>query len=705
MKNLFRSCTKETHARLRRGRVSTQGGSIVVLAAIAISTVVIALASIDIGYLFFQKRELQKVADMAALAGAQQLARSSTLPNPCASALLSAKANADEQMTQDLSSAEFVATCGQWDPSVINLAPHYKPYAGGVAPIGSPAASAVQVWVNRAFRSFFGAWANRDVSAMAIATADAPIAVFSVGSKLLQIQSNGVAPKLLTGLGVDVAGASLASYNGLANVNIKPSGLLKALGVNVSSSADVATIRSAVLANTADGCGNGFCPLNVLLGAMSTVAGQQSLLDLLGIKAGQTTLPVKLLSDATGRGLFVLADAANGQAALNSDINLLELATAAVGVANSHRFVDAGTGLNIPGLIGANIKTGIVEPPSIGIGGVGATAFTSQVRIFNHIVAPAPPASAVSKLLNVDLPIAIDVVNGQGTITAMCNQRDANGNQTATIQVDAPILRACVGNMTEASAFSTIGACNAGPGTHEFINVLNGLVKVKSGFTLDALPGGGVVTLSKGQTATVGNNNLQLGTTVTNVWNAVLASLLGQVLNTPLTGVTKNNLATGLLAANSNGLQVTLEALKTSTTSLQTFVNSLNNDVKSLLNGSLSSGVIGLLGSVGNLVNGLLTGVGTLLNNIVQILLNLLICDATCQVEKPLNGNSSNPAVSNVLLAVLAILEKLVEPLLNTLGGQLQTLLNGLLGIQLGLVDVTLIDLNCGGGDTARLVH
>ena len=61
--------------------------------------------------------------------------------------------------------------------------------------------------------------------------------------------------------------------------------------------------------------------------------------------------------------------------------------------------------------------------------------------------------------------------------------------------------------------------------------------------------------------------------------------------------------------------------------------------------------------------------------------------------------------MSNLLLAVLAILEKLLEPLLNTLGTQIQTVLNGLLGIQLGLVDVTLIDLKCGGGDTARLVY
>lgn len=672
-----------------------QRGSIVVMAAIVISTVVIALASIDIGYLFFQKRDLQKVADLAALAGVQQLARSSAATDPCASALAVARLNADQQVTQGFSTSELVATCGSWDPVKNVTAPHYV-----VHQAGQPVPNAVSVWVNRSFRSFFGSWANRNVSAQAIATADAEIAVFSVGSKLLQIQGNGAVPKLLTGLGVDVAGTSLASYNGLANVNIKPSGLLKALGVNVSAAADVATIRSTVLANTANNCGNGFCPLNVLLGAMSTVAGQQDLVNLLGIKGGQLTLPVKILSDATGRGLFALADAANGQAALNSDINVLELVTAAVGVANSHRFIDASSGLDLPGLASANIRVGIVEPPSIGIGGKGTMAFTSQVRVFNHIVAPSPAGSPVSKLLKVDLPIAIDVVNGHGTITDMCRQLDADGNQTVTIEVSAPILNVCVGNMNEASAFSTTSSCNVS-GNAPFINVLNNTVILGKPFELKVLPWQGSVTLSKGQTATVGSNNLDIVTTVKNLSNAVIATLLGQLLNTPLTGVNKNNLGSFLLDANGGVLQTTLQTLKTSATSLQTFVNGLNSDVKAMLNGSLGDGVIGLLGNVGNLVGGLLTGVANLLGGI----LDFLLCNTQCQIEKPLAGNSSNPAVSNVLLALLGVLEKLLEPLLNTLSTQIQAVLNGLLGIQLGLVDVTLIDLKCGGGSDVRLVY
>lgn len=698
MKTMLGSCIADTYALHRVWASSRQRGSIVVMAAIGISTMVILLASIDIGYLFFQKRELQKIADLSALAGAQQLGRSTvSAGNACPSSVITT-AEANAKVAQNFSGTVTVS-CGNWDPVAETTAPHYRAIATGLMP------NAVSVHVSHSFHSFFGAWASRTVSAVAIATADAQIAVFSVGSKLLQIQGNGVVPKLLTGLGVNVAGTSLASYNGLANVSIKPSGLLKELGVNVSVSADVATIRSAVLANTSNNCSNGFCPLGLLLGAMSTVLGQQQLVDLLGIKEGQLSLPVRILTDAAGRGLFVLADAANGQSALNSDINILELVTTTIGVANSHHFLDSGTDLVIPTLLGAKLKVGIVEPPSIGIGGVGTTAFTSQVRVFNQIVAPAPPASALSKLLKVDLPIALDVVNGQGTITAMCNQTDASGNQTATIQVNAPILRVCVGNMTEASAFTTLAACNVNPGTHDFISVLDGLVKVKTGFALDALPGGGVVTLSKGQSATVGSNNLQIGTTVKNLSNAVIASLLGRLLNTPITGVNKNNLGSFLLAANGGVLQTTLETLKTSAASLQTFINGLNADVKNLLNGSLGASVTSLLSNVGNLVGGLLTGVGNLLNSVLGGLLNFLFCNTQCQVEKPLDGNSTNPTVSNVLLALLGVLEKLLEPLLNTLGDQISTLLNDLLGIQLGLVDVTLIDLKCGGGSNVRLVH
>jgi hypothetical protein len=300
--------------------------------------------------------------------------------------------------------------------------------------------------------------------------------------------------------------------------------------------------------------------------------------------------------------------------------------------------------------------------------------------------------------------MAIDVVNGQGTITAMCNGRDASGNQTATIAVTAPILQACIGNIDGATAFSTTTSCEVGLQNKQMLSFLGGTLSINDKVVLKALDSNGSVTLSKGQTATVGNNNLPIGTTVSNLTNAVLVTLLGKLLNNKQGSVTDNNLATALLSADGNVLQTTLNTLKGSLSSLQTFINNLNSDVTTIAGGSLGSGVVSLLNSVGGLVNGLLTGVGNLLNSVIGGLLNLLFCNSHCQVQNQLSGNSSNSAVSNVLLALMGILEKLLEPILNGLGGQIASLLNNLLGIGLGQVDVTLIDLKCGGGDNVKLV-
>jgi uncharacterized membrane protein len=682
----------------RHVHASRQRGSVVVMAAIAISTMVILLATIDIGYLFFQKREMQKVADMAALAGAQQLSRVSN--DQCASAFSVARGSA--QVGQGFTGT-LTISCGRWDPTMTGQT-HFQVYPNGVTPNGASAPSAVSVLTSRNFRSFFGAWVSRDITALAIATADAPIAVFSVGSRLLRI-NGGVVPGILSRLGVDISGTALASYNGLANVNVTPGGLLRQLGFQIPAAADVGTIKQAVLANVG-GCSNGVCPLEALLGAVSTVAGQQNLVSALGLSVTQLNLPVQLFSDATGRGgIFALVNTASGQSALTANVNALELLTTMIGVANGHRFADVPLGVSVPGVLNSQIKVGIVEPPSIGIGGVGTTAFTSQVRLFSRIQAPAPPVSAaLSNLLSVDLPMAIDVVNGQGTITAMCNGRDASGNQTATIAVTAPILQACIGNIDGATAFSTTTSCEVGLQNKQMLSFLGGTLSINDKVVLKALDSNGSVTLSKGQTATVGNNNLPIGTTVSNLTNAVLVTLLGKLLNNKQGSVTDNNLATALLSADGNVLQTTLNTLKGSLSSLQTFINNLNSDVTTIAGGSLGSGVVSLLNSVGGLVNGLLTGVGNLLNSVIGGLLNLLFCNSHCQVQNQLSGNSSNSAVSNVLLALMGILEKLLEPILNGLGGQIASLLNNLLGIGLGQVDVTLIDLKCGGGDNVKLV-
>jgi uncharacterized membrane protein len=678
---------------------SHQRGSIAVLAAAFISLAIILAASIDIGFLFYQKRELQKVADMAALAGAQELAKTRGQSNfQCASSFTVAQNNA--QLANSFSGS-LDLTCGRWDPIAVATAPHYAAYAGGVTPINQPLPNAIRAQVVRSFRSFFGVWAQQQVAASAIATADTPTAVFSVGSNLLKVNGGSVT-NLLSALGVNIDSSALVSYNGLANVNIETGALLKALGFDIPLNADIATIKQAVMLNTS-GCSNGVCSLEALLGAISTIGGQQNLISALGMQSQQLTLPIKILSDATGRGLIGLIDTADGQSALKADLNALELLTTGIGVANSHRFVAAPLGVTIPGITNSAINTGIVEPPSIGIGGVGTTASTAQVRLATRIQANALNAN----LVKLDLPLQIDVVNGVGTITDMCTQRDAAGNYTATIAVTAPILSTCIGNVLPANAFTTNGACSANLQNQELLNVLNGGLKVSSSFALNALSSVGSVVLSKGQTATVGSSNLPIGTAVSNLARATLATVLGKTLAQGQGTVTNSTLAGGLLSATNNTLATAVSTLNDSLTSLKTFVTGLSPDVKALLGGSLSTGITNLLSSVGNLLTGLLTSVGNLLGH----LLGNVACALSgnydkCVLENQLNGNqtSGGNTISNVLLSILGLVEKTLEPILNSLGNEISILLNNMLGAQLGQVDVKLIDLNCGGGENVRLV-
>lgn len=686
-----------------RDRHQRQRGALVLMTAIFLALAVILLASIDIGYLFYKKRELQKTADMAALSGAQQIGKM-VAGNTCAQAFAVATGNA---VQSNKFSGTTVTHCGRWDPLVYTTAPYYSVYAGGVTPTGQPMPNAISVTLTQSYRSFFGIWVTRQVNASSIAkvAVSAPNAVFSVGSRLLQV-NGGVVPGLLTILGANI-NASAVGYSGLVNVGISSSGLLAALGFQIPLTADVGTIKSIIQAGT-PACNAGVCPLSTLLGAITTVGGQSNLVNLLGIQAGQLLLPVKLLTDASGRGLFTLLDAANGQAALTASINALELITAGIGVANSHRFADVITPVNIPGLLNSDLRIGLVEPPSIGIGGIGTTAYTSQVRVYADINSNLLNAG----LLAVNIPMVIDVVDGFGTITDMCTVKSGT-NDTATIAVQAPILKLCAGAINASSIFSTAATCTTGLTPTPMVNLLNGALTVNTSLTAAALPNNGSVTLIKGQTATIGSNTLALGTTLSNLMNGVLANLISALFNQSKAsgngGVTNTTLAAQLLnsvSAVGGALNNAVGQVNTAASVLQTFVTSVINNAS--LTNSLGTLVTGVLSSVGNLVGGLLTSIVNLLGN----LLGNVACALSgnynqCVLSNELGGSQTKngTTVSNLLLTLLGMVVNLLQPILNAVGAALATQLSTLLGLQLGLVDVSLIDLNCNSGTTVSLAY
>jgi uncharacterized membrane protein len=123
-------------------------------------------------------------------------------------------------------------------------------------------------------------------------------------------------------------------------------------------------------------------------------------------------LQVQLGSLAGGSsGLFaeVIAPGANAASALGVGVNALDLLYSAIGVATQKHAV-AVNGLSLAGLVSA--KTVLIEPPSVAIGGVGATAYTAQLRSWIEVDTGNLPV--IGHIARVKLPIMVDLVNGRG---------------------------------------------------------------------------------------------------------------------------------------------------------------------------------------------------------------------------------------------------------------------------------------------------
>ncbi|WP_293781047.1 pilus assembly protein TadG-related protein [uncultured Oxalicibacterium sp.] len=671
---------------IKAGRYTAQNGSILTMAAIVLSTAVILLASIDIGFLFYQKRELQKIADMAAISGAQQLVKSIKLGGDChAEAIQIATKNA--QIAHG-TSATLDIKAGKWlsQTSIISNA-------------NCSDSNAIQVDIDRTFGSFFGMWAGQRVYARAIATgtSSSPTAVFSVGSRLLRINDNGVVPLLLKQIGVNASTVDALSYKGIANTRISTSGLLKALGFNIPLNAEAGTLHT-LLETGAPNCNANSCTLAAILNALSgKVADQTDLITLLDLNGLQLDTQIKLLSDANGRGLLTFLETANGSSALQADITLGELLNTALLVASSEHAISLpspGLNLNLGALANITTQLGIVEPPSIGIGKEDTTAYTGQVRLYTRVKADAA-------LVQADLPIAIDLVNGKGTLISLCEVKNAEGQDTATIHVSAPILKTCIGAIADSSFFSRAISCeeNLQLPPHPLLKILGNTLQVNSSFHVDGLKNEATLTLTKGETKTIERNDLQLGSTLTTIYKTVLAELIGKLFVQGQGAITQNNLASNLLTTGNNVLNNTVNNLKQTLAQLSNFLNTINTS-----NGFPDSPLTTLLSGIGNLTNGLLDSVGTIADSVLCTAGAILGTPFNqCMMASELSGSAQG--VSKVMLTLLGLVTQLLEPILNAIGNQLSQQLDTLLGLKLGQVDVTLIDLQCGGESNVRLVY
>ncbi|KRF02114.1 hypothetical protein ASG87_11570 [Frateuria sp. Soil773] len=662
------------------------------------------LGLVEVGYFYWAKRDTQKVADLAALAGAQRL--QDCAPDNADNAAARGNATVDNGFGGTLAIA-----CGDWNPA--NAATdHFAAVAAG----GS--VNAVKVTASVSAVPFLHQMGTQSltVKSEAVASGAPPIAAFSVGTTLVDYDGSSTLGQLLKSVGIPLEGTSLVGYEGLANVKITPAGLLKQLGVEVPSDISVGDLNTLLASQLHARA------LIDVLDAIVTVAGQQDLANantsLLNTLTAQLNLTLQKVTLGGPGGLFATIVAPDGaaQAALNAQVDALQLLATAIGVGTGQHAISANidtppAGLPF-GLLKVIAKTRVIEPPSIGIGGIGTSAYTAQVRTFLHIIADTSGVPLIGGLikLKLDLPVALDLVDAKGTLTDLCTASDDDGHPLATIQVESSVLKMCVGNFDESQVFSTAHGCDGIPGASSNKMLLDAqiagldLISLNTHLATQALPANGSDSLYVGQTKVIpaNGNQLEIGTTVNNLVTALTAALIANPQTQPPgnPSQTANQTAQDLWNSTDAGLgnlartQQALNKIKAASQGLQGLLGNVTGDVLALLGNTLQLNVQGLLGSVGNLLGGVTGALSGVLNNLGCTLGSKDSCINVISGAITASGGSGSN--SGAFVNLLGFILQALKPALDGVGSNILTpiLQNGL-GLKLGLTDVHLQSLQC----------
>jgi uncharacterized membrane protein len=309
-------------ARLWRKKNDDERGAILIISTVGIVLAVVAAAlAVDLGTLSQQRRRDQKIADLAALDAVRDFANM--------------QARAEESA---LRNGFPVGTAGHSITAIEG-----KKVGGNCQPVSG--SGTVCVTVNSPHKNSFLPGGNA-VAARAVAGLQNE-AGFTMGSSLASASLDDATENLpllnrVFGrfLGGPTGQATVLSYQGLANSNVKWRDLQAALGfgtVNEMLTADIT--------------------MGELLDATATVLNNQ------GVTSYDVYTDVIRLRDSTTNQqkfklgeMFSIASGYENKI-LDSDINVLQLITGGAEVANKNTFIDAGYVINLPVNLPAPLNT------------------------------------------------------------------------------------------------------------------------------------------------------------------------------------------------------------------------------------------------------------------------------------------------------------------------------------------------------------
>lgn len=488
-----------------------QRGSVAVMAAIWVMVAIVVLGVIDVGNLYFQRRDLQRIADMAALAAAQAVDPTDI---KCVSAAQAAQNNASQNDAYPVAASsagagtdQIVTTCGRWDPAT-GGGSSYQIAAANVSQFNA-ARVTVNRHVNYSFLGLLSAAGHGSSTVSASSTARATaIDSFSVSATIASVNPvwlNAILTKLL---GTSIA-LQVGDYQAIANANIRLIDIATAVGVGTVSGLTTTSI------------------------GMSTLFGRLASLDLSTLQVGQNNNPGYVAQLQAGLGalkkipLATIANTTislanqtnallqlglgNPDSAADATVNLLDLLITSAQIANSGHAISLDTTLPLGANTATNVQLQIMSPPSLAVGEAGKSngvwrtqASSAQIGLFLNVQTPplnvsipGLPTLLSAQLSGLNLPLYL-VIGGPATAWLAATKCGPTvDTSTITIGAQPGIARLCVSAPPGGTLnLQNSGSCPAVTGSLQLAN----LNVILAGATVLSLP----------VTAAVGNPVLQV---------------------------------------------------------------------------------------------------------------------------------------------------------------------------------------------------
>lgn len=369
-----------------RCNAHAQRGSVLVNVGVGLSLLVILLGAIDLGLLFYYKREYQKAADLAAMAGSRELA------NGCAAAITAGIDNANTNLSNHEHDTPVIQP-GVWKASTD---PRFVASCGGDE-------NAVRALIFGAVPTIFRG--SQNISAEAIGLAGQRRAALNLRGTLVDVDTSQsvLLNSMFGGLLGGTVNVSAVGWDGLVKTDVTLLGYLDQLAIELGvqagsydqvlgTEASVGTLLDAAIGLLEQGGGTG--DVSAAIGGLEALR--------LAIPAGT---PLVALGD--------LIDVQTGTQAsgLDTAVQLFQLVEAVVQAVNAENAAVADIDLGI-----ASVKVKVLEPPKISAIGDPELARldpdgpdriyvrTAQVRTLISVNLPA--LSTVTGLVNAVLNLA-----------------------------------------------------------------------------------------------------------------------------------------------------------------------------------------------------------------------------------------------------------------------------------------------------------